>query len=62
MKLTARKTRVFIDIKVDEIETTVYKSNPKEVQEMIDNLLNVVYDLAGFTEHTVQEHVEILGL
>ncbi len=58
MKLTARTTYAFIEIKVDEIETTVFKSNPKEIEEMINNLLDVVNDLASYTDKSVKDYVE----
>ena len=58
MKLTARKTHAFVEIKVDEIETTVSKSDPKEVEEMIQNLLDVVNDLASYTDKSVKDFVE----
>lgn len=57
MKITARKTHAFVEIKVDEIETTVFKSNPEEINQMINNLLDVVNDLASYTDKTVSEYV-----
>jgi len=58
MKLTARRTYAFVEIKVDEIETTVFKSNPKEIEDMIHNLLDVVNDLASYTDKSVKDFVE----
>lgn len=58
MKLTARRTHAFVEIKVDEIETTVFKSSQKEVEEMIQNLLDVVNDLASYTDKSVKDFVE----
>jgi len=57
MILKARKTHAFIEIKVDEIETTVFKSS-KEIEDMINNLLDVVNDLASYTDKTVKDFVE----
>lgn len=57
MELKTRRTYAFIEIKVDEIETTVFKSNPEEIKQMINNLLNVVNDLASYTDKTVSEYV-----
>ena len=58
MKLTARTTHAFVEIKVDEIETTVFKSNLKEIEDMIQNLLDVVNDLASYTDKSVKDFVE----
>jgi hypothetical protein len=62
MKLTARTTHAFIEIKVDEFETTVFKSDQSEINEMIANLLDVVSDLASYTDMSVLEHVKSNGL
>jgi hypothetical protein len=50
MRLKSRVTHAFIEIKVDEIETTVFKSDKKDVEGMIDNLLDVANDLQRFTD------------
>lgn len=57
MELKTRTTHAFVEIKVDEIETTVFKSNQDEIKQMINNLLDVVNDLASYTEKTVSEYV-----
>ena len=57
MKLKTRTTHAFVEIKVDEFETTVFKSNQEEIKQMIYNLLDVVNDLASYTEKTVSEYV-----
>lgn len=59
MELTIRTTRAFAEIKVDEIETTIFKSNQQEVQKMIENLLDVADDLASYTNLSLSEWVEI---
>jgi hypothetical protein len=46
MILKQRLTHNFAEIKVDEIETTLFKSDKKDVEQMIYNLLDVVDDLA----------------
>ena len=61
MKLTTRKTHSFVEIKTDEIETTVFKSSPQEIKDMIENLLDVVNDLASYTDKSVKEYVEDSG-
>ena len=57
MELKTRTTHAFVEIKVDEIETTIFKSNPEEIKSMINNLLDVVNDLASYTDKTVSEYV-----
>jgi len=58
MKLTSRKTYAFIEISVDEIETTVFKSSEKEIKEMIKNLLDIADDLAGYINKEVKDFVD----
>jgi ribosomal protein S17E len=57
MRLTSRFASSFIEIKVDEIETTIFKNNKQEVTDMLYNLLNIANDLAGYTDKSVSEHV-----
>jgi len=45
MKITSRLTENFIELKVDEVETTVWKSSKIEIQEMIDNLFEIIGNL-----------------
>ena len=45
MKLKCRLTHNLAEIKVDEIETALWKSHPQEIDDMIDNLLDIVDDL-----------------
>jgi len=58
MKIKVRRTHAFVELKVDEIEATIFKSSPKEMKDMINHLLNVVSDLASYTDKSVQEFVE----
>ena len=46
MKLKCRLTHAFADLKIYEVETTVYKSDPQEIERLIDNLTDVIDDLA----------------
>ena len=46
MKLKCRTTHNFAELKVDEIETTIFKSEEQEVLEVIENLTDVIDDLA----------------
>ena len=58
MEIKVRRTHAFVELKVDEIETTIFKSSAKEMEDMINHLLNVVNDLASYTDKSVQEFVE----
>jgi hypothetical protein len=50
MELKCRLTHNLAEIKTDEIETTLFKSHPKEVEYLIANLLDIVDDLAKLIE------------
>ena len=57
MELKTRKTWNFIEIKVDEIETTIFKDDKQQMEKMIFHLMNVIGDLASYTDKTVQEFI-----
>lgn len=60
MELKCRLTHSLAEIRVDEIETTLFKSRPEEIDDMIDNLLDVVDDLKklkGETQEQQQENI-----
>jgi len=50
MELKCRLTHNLAEIKVDEIETTLFKSHPKEIEDTITNLLDIIDDLAKLIE------------
>jgi hypothetical protein len=50
MTLQTRRTYDFIEIKVDEIKTTIFKSDIKEINDTIQNLLQVVDELKTLKE------------
>jgi hypothetical protein len=50
MILQTRMTYDFIEIKVDEIKTTIFKSDIKEIDDTIENLLQVVDELKTLKE------------
>jgi hypothetical protein len=50
MKVKCRLTHNLAEIKVDEIETTLFKSHPKEIEDTIINLLDIIEDLAKLIE------------
>jgi phenylpyruvate tautomerase PptA (4-oxalocrotonate tautomerase family) len=53
MEFKCRLTHNLAEIKVDEIETTLFKSHPKEIDDMITNLLDIVEDLAKLKDQTI---------
>ena len=57
MVLTIRKTYSFAEIKVDEIETTIFKSDKKEIDDTINNLINIIDGLASYTDKSVSDYV-----
>lgn len=50
MKIKSRMTRDFIELRVDEIQTTIFKSDKNQVEEMRDNLLDIVGDLNRYID------------
>lgn len=46
MELKCRLTHNLAEIKVDEIETTLFKNHPSEVENMIVNLTDIIDDLS----------------
>lgn len=49
MKITARCTHSFVELKVDEIEATVWKSEPQEIEDVVENLIDVANELSKYT-------------
>ena len=58
MELKHRLTHNFIEIKVDEIETTLFKSDKKNVEQMIYNLLDIVNDLAKLIDKDFSSQID----
>ena len=46
MELKCRLTHNLAEIKVDEIETTLFKNHPSEVENTIVNLTDIIDDLS----------------
>lgn len=57
MEFKTRTTHSFIEINVDEDETTLFRSHPNEIKQMINNLLDLLDDLASYTDKSVAEYV-----
>jgi len=58
MILDTRTTREFIEIKVDEIETTIFKDSKQELELTIHNLLSVVDALASYTDKSIDDYLK----
>jgi hypothetical protein len=54
MRITTRRTHAFVDLKVDEIETTIF-GNTHEVNEVIENLQEVIEELEKLKQHLKSE-------
>lgn len=50
MKLVCRLTHSLAEIKVDKVETTLFKISPSEIDDMIENLLEIIDDLKKLKE------------
>ena len=61
MKITTIKSHGFIEIIVDDSQETIFKSNPEEASELIENLLSVIDDLSKYTNKSVREYVDEFG-
>jgi hypothetical protein len=44
LKIAVRRKHTFVDLKVDEIETTIF-GNTHEINEVIENLKEVIEEL-----------------
>lgn len=49
MEIKSRLTRSFLELKVDEVETTIFKEST-EPSEVINNLLSIIDDLCVLTD------------
>ena len=54
MRITTRRTHTFVDLKVDEIETTIF-GNTHEINEVIENLQEVIEELEKLKQHIKPE-------
>ena len=59
MKLKARTTHNFLELSVDEVETTLF-SGSSNVDDTIINLLDVVDDLLLYTKTRFDEEINEL--
>jgi len=45
MKITSRLTKDFIELNVDKVSETIWKTSKVEIAEMIENLLEIIDDI-----------------
>ena len=57
MTITTRKTRYFIEIEVDETETTIFTKSP-EIELVIENMFDVVFDLSSYTDKNINDFLK----
>jgi len=58
MKINIRKTHAFAELKVDEIETTIFAKSKKEIKETVANLREVAEDLESYLGDIKQVYSE----
>lgn len=51
MIIKSRTTHSFIELRVDEVETTIFKGDNSELKEMIENLKNIIEELETYIEN-----------
>jgi len=61
MKLSTRLTHNFVEIRVDETETTIFNSDQTELNEVILNLKNVISDLESYLIEPKKSKEEKIG-
>jgi hypothetical protein len=61
MKITSRLTHSYIDIRTDELKTSIFRDNKNEIDEMIYDLLNICDDLTKYTDKSITDYVKDLG-
>ena len=58
MKLTTRETFDFVEIKVDEIGTTIFKGSDVELIDTIENLLLAANSLCSYTKFSIEDFID----
>ena len=58
MDIKTRRTYAFTEIKATETETTVFKQNEKETEDLIMQLLNAANELAEMSEKGLQYYLK----
>jgi len=48
MRIKSRCTYSFIEIKTDEVETTIFKDNKEDIELMIEDLTTLIEELATY--------------
>lgn len=58
MKITTRTTKAFIELKVEEVEETVFASDLSDIEAHIENLLQVAGELAFYTNKSLTDYIK----
>lgn len=58
MEIKIRTTRDFAEISVDEIETTIFSSDKKEVKDFMMNLIEVAYQMEKYSDVSVSDIIK----
>jgi hypothetical protein len=60
MELKIRTTREFVDVSIDEINTTIFYDTG-ELENFINNLLQIADELSEKTERDLKDRLKDLG-
>ena len=62
MNIKTRPAHKFVELIVEEggttVTTAIFQSDPQELNQMIIDLLDAAYDLASYTDKSLQEHLK----
>lgn len=58
MQIKIRTTHAFADISVDEIQTTIFSSDKKEVKDFITNLIDVAFQMERYSDVSVSDIIK----
>ena len=62
MELTTRLKHDFVEIKVDEIEVSIFSDRKEEMRNTIRNLLQVAHELTSYTDESIHDFFsEMIG-
>jgi len=62
MNIKTRKANSFVEITVDETTTDIFKDDKYELNDTIINLLEVAHDLTEYTDKSLKEYLDELGI
>jgi hypothetical protein len=66
MNIQTRPAHKFVELIVEEggttVTTAIFQSDPQELNQMITHLLDAAYDLAIYSDKSLEEHLKGQGL